>query len=107
MKWFGKLEFLGQHVNVYVQMLILVFSGGAFYVSIHDKLLEHYGIEISVWMFALAVIVFLTVAALFKWSISLPGFFSAWNKQWWEHDNPMRKELDEIKKQLLRIENDR
>jgi len=32
---------------------------------------------------------------LFAWKMDMPSFFSSWSDQFWRHNNPMRKYLDE------------
>jgi hypothetical protein len=34
----------------------------------------------------------------------MPSFYASWNKQVWEHDNPIKKEVEEMQSKLDRIE---
>ena len=78
--------------------MIFSFSG----VSAYGVLLQR-GYNIPFWVFLVLTFSGIAAMALFVWKFTMHSTFSAWNYQWWEHDNPMRKEVEEIKKELAEI----
>jgi hypothetical protein len=46
----------------------------------------------------------ISTLGLFAFKVLLPGVYSAQNEQWYKHDNPMRKDLEEIKHMLTKLE---
>lgn len=96
-KWWGFLKLLSQNSNMYVQGLILTFSGMGAYGVLRQGLSDR-GINLPWWGFALAVVAVIVAMFAFEWRLGLPSTFAAWNHQWWCHDNPMRKELEEMKR---------
>ncbi len=99
----GSVKLLAQHVTPYLSVFTMVFAGIAAYVPIADWF-RGYGIDFPFWLFALLVAIGVAALFILEYMIIFPSFFSAWNKQWWDHDNPAKAELEDIKAQLKRIE---
>jgi hypothetical protein len=103
-KWLGKLKFLGTHISTYATALILAFTATSTYsVSIRPWLIEQ-GIDLPFIFYVAVVVVFIGILFIFDYKAVMPGFFSLWNKQWYEHDNQMVVDIKELKEQLDRIE---
>ena len=100
--WWGAIKLVAQHANIYIQFLILSFSGVSAYYVISQWLLSE-GVALPFWLFALAVALLVLALILFEWKLGLPSMFAAWNNQWWEHGNPLRKEVKELHKKLDEI----
>ena len=98
----GNLKLVAQHANIYIQLLILGFSGVSAYAVIGKWLLD-FGIQLKFWVFMLATLLIVIALTLFEWRFGVPSSFISWNHQWWEHRNPMRKELDEMNKKLDKL----
>ncbi len=97
--WWGNFKLVAQHTNIYIQVFILAFSGTAAYGVISGQLHE-WGYTLPFWQFVVAVGSILFILALLEWKLSLPSAFISWNLQWWEHRNPLRKEIEEINTKL-------
>jgi len=104
-KW-GNIQLTSQHSNTFIQAFILAFSGTAAYRVINDLLLD-YGIYIPFWGFVLTVVVSISLLLIAVWFVGMPSIFISWNRQWWEHQNPLRKEITEINKKLDRLLNEK
>jgi len=72
-----------------------------------STLLQTRGIMAPVWMIGLLAAVVIGIAGLVIFKFGLPSFFGAWNQQFYKHDNPMRKDLEEIKRQLAELRNEK
>jgi hypothetical protein len=102
--WLGKLKFLGTHISTYATAMILVFSATSTYsVSIRPWLVDQ-GIDLPFIVYVAIVTVFIAILFVVDYKAVMPGFFSLWNKQWYEHDNQMVADIKELKEQLDRIE---
>ena len=100
--WWGNLQLTGQHSGAFVQAIILAFSGTAAYGVISAQLHE-WGYSLPFWLFAVVISVILLGLGSFVWRMSMPSTFISWNYQWWNHRNPLRKEIADIKKELAEI----
>ena len=102
--WLGKLKFLGTHISTYATAMILAFSATSTYsTSIHPWLLS-VGIDFPFIFYVAIVVVFIGILFIFDYKAVMPGFFSLWNKQWYEHGNQMVADIKNLKGQLDRIE---
>jgi len=96
----GAFKLLLQHTGAYIQILILVFSSVSAYYVINQWLVESFDKSIPFTSFAIVVALILVLALYFEWKLGLPSTFIAWNIQWWEHRNPLKKEVKEIRSEL-------
>ena len=101
--WLGAAKLVAQHANIYIQFLILSFSGVSAYYVVSQWLLDK-GTQLPFWVFALAVILVVLALMLFEWRLGLPSMFVAWNNQWWEHGNLLRREIKDMKEKLAEID---
>lgn len=62
-------------------------------------------IEIPFYMFILGLIVLVCVSLLFEYCIVLPSETAFMNKQVYEHGNPVRDDLQELKGTLQELKN--
>lgn len=109
-RWWGNLNTIAQHTNIYIQFLILAFSATSAYAVLMQTL-HQWGYEMPFWMFALLVILSIAILALFVWRLSIPSTFETWNYQWWHHGSFLKPKIEqlekdniEMKEQLNRIE---
>lgn len=109
-RWWGNLNTIAQHTNIYIQFLILAFSATSAYAVLMQTL-HAWGYEMPFWMFALLVVLSIALLALFVWRLSIPSTFETWNFQWWNHGNFLKPKIEklerdniELKEQLNRIE---
>ena len=100
--FWGNLKLVAQHGNIYVQFMILGFSSISAYDALSGWLIEK-GIQLMFWQFVLAIVICLCVLAFFSWRFDIPSSFISWNIQWWNHRNPLREEMRDVKKDLALI----
>jgi len=72
-----------------------------------STLLQTRGVMVPVWLLGLLAVIIIGIAGILIFKFGLPSFFGAWNQQFYKHDNPMRKDLEEIKKQLAELRNEK
>ena len=97
-KWWGLGKLLAQHIMTYVQFIQLAMVGGTFYLVVTDK-----APSIPIWLLALITVVLVLGMILFEWKFGWPSYFGVWNQQVWEHNNPLKKEIEAIRKELREI----
>lgn len=61
-----------------------------------SSVLQLRGYEIPIWLMALVVVCTLFVAGGVVFTLGLPSYFNAFNKQFYRHNNPMRKDIEKI-----------
>jgi len=88
--WLGVFMILITQAGVFIQFLVLVMMAATF----HHTTLTEWGFDIPLLVFFLLVGVIGIVGMFLLWKFVLSGFYSAWNDQWWEHDNPMKIEVE-------------
>lgn len=115
-KWWGNLQTIAQNTNIYIQFLILSFSGTAAY-GVLATALHQWGYQLPFWLFVVFVLGSLVVLGLFVWRLSIPSTFASWNYQWWHHGNfakpiieklqsdneQFKKDNEEMKRELQSI----
>jgi len=99
--WWGNILLTSQHSSTFIQGFILLFSGTAAYGVISTQMHE-WGYQFPFWQFISGVAIILLVLLSFVWVLGMPSVFISWNRQWWNHKNPFRKDYEEFKKQVLK-----
>src|SRR3989304_2273903 len=101
-EWWGGLKLVAQHAGIYIQIVTMGLAGLGAYTGLLNR-----GINVPFWAFALTVIVLTLAVVAVEWEMGVPSTFSAWNKQWWEHDNPLKKEIAALHKEIAELRKDR
>ena len=99
----GLIKLLIQNVVPYFNMFTMVFAGIAAYVPISAWCIGM-GFQLPFWMFGLIVLVVVITLPIAEYIIMMPSFYASWNHQVWNHDNPMKKEIEDMQVKLDRIE---
>lgn len=102
-KWWGRLKLLGSQIGVYATVLTLMFAATGTYSTSIKPFLAEYGINLPFILYIVAIIVILGLLLIFEYKITLPGYFSLYNQQVYRHDNPIVRDLRELKKELKEI----
>lgn len=89
--WWGSLKLITQQGGVYIQAMTMALAGIGAYTGLVSR-----GLNIPAWLFVLVIVGIGLLVMLFEWRTGMPSTFAAWNKQWWEHDNPLREELERV-----------
>jgi hypothetical protein len=58
---------------------------------------------IPIWVFAIVAASFVLTVFVFEWKITIPSAMKFTNSQQYKHDNPIRRDLEEIKEQNKKI----
>lgn len=98
--WWGGVKQSTAQLTMYVTFINLLLIAVTAWNTTLSEWLAEFGIEIPFIVFALGILFILMAALLFEYKVSIPSFFSFWSAQFWEHDNPMRKKIEEIDKKL-------
>lgn len=98
-KWWGNLQTIAQHTNIYIQFMILSFSATSAYTVVSSSL-HGWGYQLPFWQFVVGILLVLVVMGLFSWRLSIPSTFATWNEQWWNHGNHLKDRLDKRDKEI-------
>jgi len=98
-KWWGQFLLSIGQISQAVSLFTLIFASIAAYPTVKVWLLD-FGINIQFWQFVAGIIGTLTLGLLLAWSFGLASFFSQWNRQFWQHDNPMRLDIERLQKSI-------
>lgn len=98
-KYVGAIKNLLTRSTFYVT--ILNFSLLA--VTSYSVALKQY-FDFPFWVFMLMLLTIIGIAMCFEYLIMLPSEISFVNRQTYQHDSPVRRDLEEIKDRLKEIE---
>lgn len=94
-KYIGGVKVLFTRTGFYITLLnFLMLTVTSYTVVVKDV------IKIPFWFFFLIICIVLFCAMLFEWVILLPSEIAFSNKQAYEHNNPIRGDLEDIKREV-------
>lgn len=102
--WWGAFKNVASNVMAYVTFLNLIFVAPVAYTMVVDPWLTKRGFSLP--FAAFMGILFLGIALIFvlEFKVSIPSIYHFWNEQWWQHKNPMRKEMKALNKRMKAME---
>lgn len=68
------------------------------------SVLQLRGIMVPVWLLGLLAFSIVGTAGILIFKLGNPSFFAAYNEQAYKHSNPIRKDLEDVKKTLAEIQ---
>lgn len=71
------------------------------------SVLQLRGIMVPVWLLGLLAFSIVGTAGLIIYKFGNPSYFAAFSEQFYKHDNPLRKDIEEIKEQLAELKNEK
>jgi hypothetical protein len=98
-QWGIFTQVAGQLAIVMGIMNLFLIAVTAYNTTLAGWMIEH-GVDLGGWLFLGILVGILVVASVLLYKFGLPSVFSFWNDQFYRHDNPMRKDLVDIKKLL-------
>jgi len=94
-KYIGGLKLLLARSSFYISILNFLMLASTSYVVVIKKYFY-----IPFWLFLLCMILIVIGAMIFEWAIMLPSEIAFTNWQTYEHNNPIRADLESIKRDL-------
>lgn len=87
-----------QQEAIPIQSVILVLS-----LVTTASVLQIRGYEIPIWALALVIAVVLAIGGVAIFTVGMPSYFSAFNDQFWKHNNPLRRKMEAIEENQRKI----
>ena len=104
-RFWGTVKVLLGQVVFYATMVnMLMIAATAYNTTIREWTIIYLGFELNFLAFLGIIGLVLLLALVFEYKVTLPGFFGFTNQQQYKHDNPIRRDLEEIKERLIEIE---
>ena len=97
-RYIGALKTLLARSTFYISILNFAMLAGTSYVIVVKGI-----IDIPFWIFLLAISGIVMIAMVFEYMVMLPSETAFLNWQVYEHGNPMRYDLEHIKKEIKEI----
>jgi hypothetical protein len=101
--WWGALMTLAGRLNIYISMINMVLISFFAYPSVSSFIVNNTGISIPFWAFILIIIITPFVVMVFEYKFGLPSFIAFNNEQAWRHDNPIRKDIESMQRDITEI----
>lgn len=97
-KSWGYIAQVASQVSILIAVVNLLLIAVTAYNTTLFPWLKIHGLSLPFWLFLTMLFVFMLISSLFLYKFAVPSFFSAFNDQFYKHDNPMRKDIDELKR---------
>jgi len=94
---------IGQ-LGTVVSLITLLLAAIAAYIPIQGFLLGH-NLYLKFWQFILLIITILVITYILTWKFLMPSFYNSFNKQFYAHNNPIKKDLSKISRDIKEISN--
>ena len=98
--WWGGFKSVASNVMSYVILLNLILVAPIAHSTTVDPWLSQRGIQMPLFVFMGLIMLGIVLIFILEYKVSIPSVFHFTNVQWWQHKNPMRKEMLVQKKQL-------
>ncbi len=95
--WLGHLKQIVGQMGTYFSLYSMVATSMILWRVVIKPLLDEYQLNIGLEWFIAAIVVFFTLLGLMEKSKGLHGFFQSWVQHFYTPDNPMRKDIEEMK----------
>jgi hypothetical protein len=97
--WWGKFRFMFQFLGFYLSVISLIMTGvTAYNTTLRDWAMVYFGVDLSLYAFGLAVVVLMLLGMVVEKVVTVPYLLSRGNAEAYKHGNPMRTDLEEIKR---------
>ena len=97
-RWWGYFMQIIQQEAIVIQAIMMILQ-----LITTATVLQIAGYQIPIWLLTVIVASMLIVGGLGVWIIGMPSYFSAFNDQFYKHDNPLRKDVEKIAEQQKKI----
>ncbi len=101
--WWGAIMTLAGRLNIYVSMMNLILIAFFAYPSVTGFIVNYTGIVIPFWLFILVIILSPFIIMILEYKFSLPSYIAFNNQQAYAHDNPIRKDIEDMQEDITEI----
>ena len=102
----GAFKNVAGGTTMYVTFINLCLLIPTAYATWFGPLMLSKGVTLPFVVFLGVIVLGIAVMFAFEYKVSIPSMFHFANAQWWEHENPMRKEVDIMEAQLTGLKKD-
>lgn len=99
-KYWGIIKLLFSQLSPYLSWVNLALVGVMSFYTTFAPIFASFGFVLPFWLFVLVLLLFLVVLAVLEWVFMIPSFYGANNRQWWDHDNPMKEKMTELEAKI-------
>lgn len=96
----GHFKQIVSQLSIYFSVYSMIATSMILWRTVIKPVLVEYQLDISVVWFILVLVVLSVIGGLIEWKRSMPGFFRSWTQQFYTPDNPLRQDIEELKKEL-------
>ena len=101
--WWGAVMTLAGRISGYVSMINLVLLAFFAYPSISGFIVNYTGIVIPLWLFMVCIVLLPFVMMILEYVFGLPSFIAFNNQQAYKHNNPVRVDIEILKKDVKKL----
>ena len=98
--WWGKFRFMFQFLGFYLSVIALILNGvTAYNTTLRDWAMVYFGFDLTLLEFGLGVVGLMLLGMVIEKVATVPYLIGQGNREAYKHDNPMRRDLEDIKKE--------
>ena len=97
----GAMKELAVRTAFYISVLNFIMIS----VTAYNTTIKHY-LDIPFWLFVVILGTIVFMAMLFEYAIVYPSVVAFNSRQWYKHNNPLVKDIKEIKEELKKLRED-
>jgi hypothetical protein len=98
--WWGAAKTTFGNASVYLTLFNALLLIPTAYVTWIAPWCLQVGFEFPFWLFAVVILIGAVCVLLMEYKLFTPSGFQFWSEQFWKHDNPMRKKIEEMDAKL-------
>jgi len=96
--WYGRLILSASQIGIVVSLMTMMLASIGAFNSVREWTLRALDWDLRLWQFAVGVVICIIIGVMVAHTFGLVSYMAEWNRQWWEHRNPMRQYLEEQEK---------
>ena len=102
--WWGGFKNVASSATIYITALNLILLAVTAYGTTIAPWMWRKGISMPFVVFLGIILLGILLVFAFEYKLSIPSIYSFWNEQWWRHDNPMRRKIEDMDKRMKKME---
>ena len=100
--WWGKLVLSASQIGIILSMTTMFLAGIGAFAPVRDWAVAELNWDLKLWQFGALIFGVILVGLAMAHVFGMVSYMSEWSKQWWDHENPMRKEMQAQEERLTR-----
>lgn len=98
--WWGKLVLSASQIGIIISVVTMFLAGIGAFSEVREWALRALNWDLHLWQFGGLVLGVIVLGLAGAYVFGMASYMGEWSRQWWAHDNPMRKEMREMEQRI-------